>query len=87
MIGFTCDDGEPTWCEAICGDGRVVGNEFCDDGNLDGEESCKEDCSRPAIGWVCSGGDVDSKSECSKEETIKNLQYGTSSVLLLTSTS
>jgi cysteine-rich repeat protein len=54
--GFTCEGDGPYSCEAICGDGLVVGTEQCDDG--DGEPQSGDGCSSTCqieTGYICDG--------------------------------
>ena len=51
--GYSCDSGSST-CTAICGDGRVRGDEECDDGERDGAAGCQDDCTI-TLGWICEG--------------------------------
>ncbi len=43
MPGFTCS-GNPSICAAICGDGDILGSEWCDDGNTDNGDGCDSYC-------------------------------------------
>src|SRR5882724_2997625 len=63
--GWSCDQGEPTHCVAICGDGLLVGLEAqaggCDDGGTASGDGCSDTCKvEPA--YVCSG----EPSKCAK---------------------
>jgi cysteine-rich repeat protein len=55
--GWRCEDSQPSVCDEICGDGRVVGVEAtaggCDDGNTAGGDGCKGSC-RVEDGFFCS---------------------------------
>jgi len=63
--GWSCElQGDIDDCSEICGDGRVVGDEKCDDETLRG---CSEDCITPRNGWICLGGDEDTKTTCELE--------------------
>ena len=54
-----------TNCTAICGDGKVAGpTDPCDDGNILDGLNCKNDCSGPLNGYVCSGGNFTSPTTC-----------------------
>jgi len=48
----------------ICGDGIVVGEEPCDDGVLKDRKGCSDDCNSALIGWNCTGGDMESPTNC-----------------------
>jgi formylglycine-generating enzyme len=54
--GWSCDQGEPTHCTAICGDGLVVGSEAeaggCDDENETPDDGCDASC-EVEPGYVC----------------------------------
>lgn len=56
--GWDCDQGEPTHCTAICGDGLLVGAEAeaggCDDDNDSSGDGCSSAC-KAEPGYVCSG--------------------------------
>jgi cysteine-rich repeat protein len=56
--GWNCDQGEPTHCSAICGDGLVVGAEAvsggCDDSNNANADGCSAAC-KGESGYSCSG--------------------------------
>jgi cysteine-rich repeat protein len=56
--GFTCV-GEPSICDGICGDGRLVGAEVnsgsCDDANAVGGDGCSEAC-LVELGFNCAAG-------------------------------
>lgn len=56
--GWSCDQGEPTHCAPICGDGLVVGIEAksggCDDGHAKAGDGCSDDCTVEP-GYVCTG--------------------------------
>ncbi len=56
--GWSCDQGEPTHCVTLCGDGLLVGPEAlaggCDDGGTASGDGCSATCKvEPA--YVCSG--------------------------------
>lgn len=63
--GWSCDQGEPTHCSAICGDGLVVGAEAeaggCDDENENAGDGCDASC-EVETGYVCTG----EPSECAE---------------------
>jgi cysteine-rich repeat protein len=46
--------GDGTSCEAICGDGLIVGGETCDDGGTAGDDGCDEFCHLEP-GFLCGG--------------------------------
>ncbi|MCA9515865.1 MAG: DUF4215 domain-containing protein, partial [Myxococcales bacterium] len=52
--GWSCDDGEPSYCLPGCGDGLVQGVEACDDGNLADDDGCSAGCTVEP-GQVCEG--------------------------------
>lgn len=56
--GWECDQGEPTGCDELCGDGRRVGAEAkaagCDDDNTQLADGCDESC-RVEAEWDCTG--------------------------------
>ncbi|HEY4160031.1 MAG TPA: SUMF1/EgtB/PvdO family nonheme iron enzyme, partial [Polyangiaceae bacterium] len=56
--GWDCEQGEPTVCLAICGDGVLVGPEAksggCDDKNKQSGDGCDAAC-RVETGYACSG--------------------------------
>lgn len=56
--GWNCDQGEPTHCTSICGDGLLVGAEVmaggCDDKNQAAMDGCNGACAVEA-GYVCVG--------------------------------
>lgn len=58
--GWQCtnpDDGAPTVCTGVCGNGVLQGLEVCDDGDTDGASGCNADCSGPSPGWQCEAGE------------------------------
>ena len=54
---FVKEGTRPTWEELreICGDGKVVGLEFCDDADVSPLSMCNSDCSGNVSGWSCTG--------------------------------
>jgi len=56
--GWICDGADPTSCDEICGDGRLVGAEAvgggCDDDNTASQDGCDGSC-RAEPGWFCDG--------------------------------
>jgi cysteine-rich repeat protein len=52
-LGWTCS-GEPSDCDPICGDGRVVTGEGCDDQNLNENDGCLSTC-LVSPGYQCTG--------------------------------
>ena len=56
--GWSCA-GEPSACEATCGDGALQGSEACDDSNGESGDGC--DACQIETGWTCTG----SPSVCS----------------------
>jgi len=56
--GWNCDQGEPTHCSAICGDGLVVGAEAvtggCDDAGSANGDGCSAAC-KVESGYSCTG--------------------------------
>jgi sulfatase modifying factor 1 len=82
--GWSCDEGEPTGCTEICGDGRLAGNEAtaggCDDQNTTSGDGCSASC-RVEAGFVCSdapsscaqtcgNGQVDAGETCDDANTV-----------------
>lgn len=47
-------------CSEDCGDGIVVGIEYCDDGKL----GCSNDCLSEKTGWVCPGTSPSQRTSC-----------------------
>lgn len=41
--------------------------EICDDGEMINSIGCKNDCSGPAAGYLCSGGSTSSPRVCTEE--------------------
>lgn len=63
--GWACDQGGPTVCTPVCGDGLVLGAEAqaggCDDGHAGANDGCTDSC-KVEPGWVCLGA----PSTCNK---------------------
>jgi cysteine-rich repeat protein len=63
--GWSCDQGEPTHCTEICGDGLRVGAEAdaggCDDHNTGSNDGCSSSCA-VELGYVCTS----TPSSCAK---------------------
>ncbi|CAK72888.1 unnamed protein product, partial (macronuclear) [Paramecium tetraurelia] len=78
--GSVCEDCQKKgWvlsngiCKSICGDGYVVGNEFCDDGNqieFDGCYQCSYSCHQKCLNCfqgiclLCEKGYLENESQC-----------------------
>ena len=69
-VGFFCF-GEPSLCNAICGDGLVVGGEQCDDDNNTSGDGCNAQCRDEFCGdgvdndgdaEACDGGDLNGET-------------------------
>jgi cysteine-rich repeat protein len=56
--GWACGQSEPTQCQALCGDGLLVGAEAetggCDDANLESQDGCSSGC-QVESGYECDG--------------------------------
>lgn len=57
--GFDCSGQS---CEAICGDGQIVGDEQCDDDNLSSFDGCSQTCGIET-GYDCIGEPSDCRRE------------------------
>src|SRR6185436_4387277 len=61
--GYECS-GEPSVCEATCGDGLVgAPAEGCDDGSLDDGDGCSSSCA-VEVGWSCADEPSDCETGC-----------------------
>ena len=69
--GFACDQGEPSHCTSICGDGLVVGDEAkaggCDDDNEASDDGCSSSC-KVEKNYVCIGEPSECAETCGNGE-------------------
>ncbi len=69
--GFTCDEGEPSHCTNICGDGLLVGPEAkaggCDDENDESNDGCSASC-KVETNYVCIGEPSECAETCGNSE-------------------
>jgi cysteine-rich repeat protein len=69
--GWTCDDGEPSHCKNICGDGLLVGPEAeaggCDDENTESDDGCSASC-KVEPNYVCVGEPSECAETCGNSE-------------------
>ncbi|MES1188299.1 MAG: SUMF1/EgtB/PvdO family nonheme iron enzyme [Myxococcales bacterium] len=82
--GWTCDEGEPTHCTPICGDGLTVGPEStadgCDDGHTKAGDGCSDTC-EVEPGFACDGepsvcGKTCGNDDCSVHATCSDAPGG-----------
>lgn len=59
--------GGSTGGGAVCGDGKIEGEELCDDGNMLGGDECPGNCKGP-----CTNGMIDANEECDDGNTISS---------------
>lgn len=73
--GLECIAGTCGPIQAICGNGKVEGDETCDDGNSDNTDSCTTACAAPSCSdGLASGDEVD--VDCGQEACGVGCSFG-----------